>query len=54
MKLTQKEKDLIAIVTNAVKEESRGDPLKDFIEHDEIVRALNLLVKIAKSLDKSS
>lgn len=48
LKLTKKEFELLDIVRKAVKYSKQGDPLKDFIDQDQIVDALVLLVKITK------
>ncbi len=47
--MTSKEKKLVSLVKRSMAQVKKGHPLKDYMDHDEIEEALNLLVRIAKS-----
>lgn len=48
--LSPKEQRLISKTADAMKQVRNGDPLKDFMDRDEIEAALKLLVKIGSKL----
>ncbi len=50
MELSVAEKQIIRETTKAMREVKRGNPLKDFMDRDEVEDALKLLVKIGKHL----
>jgi hypothetical protein len=46
IKLSKKEQILVCDVRNALVEVNKGDPLRDFMDQDQIIDALKLLKKI--------
>lgn len=49
MQLNQKEFELVKKARDAINEVNKGSPLRDFMERDEIEKALKLLINITKT-----
>lgn len=54
MELTKKQFETIKKTREAIKEVDNGSPLKDYLEQDEIIEGLELLVLITKTATAKS